>query len=53
MLLEPGRNVAILVVAPVGRLEKVDDAVQPYRVIDPAGRNVEAVSDFFQAPPSP
>ncbi|MFE1383523.1 tyrosine-type recombinase/integrase [Streptomyces sp. NPDC058740] len=48
MLLESGRNVANLVVPPAGRLVAVGDPVQPYRVIDPEGREAEAVSDFLK-----
>lgn len=48
MLLEPGRKVASLVVPAVGRLVQVGDPVQPYRVTDADGQEVDAVSDFLK-----
>lgn len=48
MLLEPGRNVANLVVPPVGRLLEVDDPVQPYCVTGRDGQEIAAVSDFLK-----
>lgn len=48
MLLEPGRNVANLVVPPIGRLVETDDPVLPFRVTDRDGQEAGPVSDFLK-----
>ena len=41
------RDVAALKVARVGRVEKSDDPLQPFRLVDADGTEVAAVSEFL------
>ena len=42
------RDVAALKVARVGRVEKSDDPLRPFRLVDADGTEVAAVSEFLQ-----
>ena len=42
------RDLASMVVPQVGRLVATEDPWEPYRLLDPAGAPVKAVSDWFQ-----
>lgn len=44
----PQRDLAVLAVLLVGSLDETSDPWLPYRLVDPAGEPVEAVSSYFR-----
>jgi len=44
----PASDLALTVVPQVGGLVETGDRVEPFRLLDPAGVRVEAVSEFFR-----
>ena len=45
---DPERDLAALVVPQSGRLEATGNRYEPYRLIDPDGAVVQAVTDYFR-----